>query len=403
MTDYNEDQLEAIRRATSDKALYITGSAGTGKTTVIKGIVEALKESSGNNYPAVMAMAGKAAARIRQHTGLPATTIHSGLGFNGTRFNRKLRCPVIIDEASMVCSWLLASILEAEPTKVILVGDVAQLTAVGRGAPFHNLCDHFPQRRVELKTCYRASGAIHIASQAVREGKDVPRKLSSGGEYWEMLETGGPHPTTEKVLEWVRKESYDPEKDIILTGRNGDANKVDGGVHNLNRQIKCIVNPSDKDTMVSWEYHQKHHGKPMKNRFDVGDRIMITENDSKVGIWNGDVGTVTAVDHGFRPYVEIDGSTIEGSIHLTRKHVNKAQLAYAVTIHKSQGSEYRKAMVVCLDNQSLLLKRNLLYTGVTRAQKAVQVVGQMGAFHKAIRTVQEKRTILAHALGAVAS
>ena len=190
----DESQSSAVESALESGDKIITGGAGTGKTTVIKAINMAMDEQA-----ILLAPTGKAAARIREATGYDAHTIHSELQYDGTTFRRQGRFdrPLIIDEASMIEAPLMAKLLDYHPPKLILVGDASQLPPVGHGSPFHDLIEIMPERTSRLTTCHRARGAVHIAASAIREGRAPEPMIDSGGEKWQIKDTGGPARTAE--------------------------------------------------------------------------------------------------------------------------------------------------------------------------------------------------------------
>ena len=370
-------QKAAVAHALSPGRLkIITGGAGTGKTTIIKEVLDKLKIGS------LLAPTGKAAARLREVSGLSASTIHSYLGYNPAGGFRRpiaeqITEPLVIDEASMIDSALLASLLRYKPPKVILVGDAAQLPPVGAGQPFHDFCHRMPEMVSTLTTCHRAKGAVHIAAQQVRAGTVPEWELDSDGESWRMIETGLEYPTQEYILDIVRSGDYDPLQDVILSPKNGKTEEDKATVSGLNHDIVRIVNPRDEG----------------EGPWKIGDRVMNKKNNAKLDWYNGDCGTVTAVDLKKNLWVRsergeemrLDGSGKANLIH-----------AYAMTVHKSQGSQYRNVYIVCNMSASRMLNRNLIYTAVTRARKSVTVLGQPGAFYGALDCQPFRLTTMQH-------
>lgn len=382
-------QLEAIDHAVRGKFSVITGGAGTGKTTIIKEIAEQLEEKG--NSVLMCAFAGKAASRLKEATKKEATTIHRMLGFMGTKFVREsLRghC-VIVDEASMVDSELMAEIIKREPEKLILVGDAAQLPPVGKGQPFHDIISLRPDVVYVLSKCYRNSEAVFKAATAIREGTQVLDFDESPNEKWRILQTGNDDLTHAAIINQVRKGFFDFDKDIILCPKNGDPEML-ATVDALNEDIAAIVNP-----------RQPHE------KFVVGDRVMNTKNNPDKDIWNGTTGKVAAVSVDGGLHLDLDEPVIDWvrstsrdtvyktQVSLTKTEVKELKLAYAMTVHKSQGSQYRKVVFVCLSRDArALLSRPLIYTAVTRTREQCFVVGERWAFQRGCETVTQKSTVL---------
>jgi exodeoxyribonuclease V alpha subunit len=298
---------------------------------------------------------------------------------------------VIVDEASMVDSMLLAEIMRRKPVRLCLVGDPAQLPPVGRGQPFHDLIKLRPDLVASLTTCYRATEAVFQAATAIRGGGRPPMSAVSDGERWSMLNTGDADRTQRQILEWISDGALDFEQDVILVARNGESDREPCTVRGLNAAIVEIVSP-------------RRDG----HRFNTGDRVINTKNLPELDVWNGTTGTVHAVDIDGGIWIRTDIPVIDWSKskdetspgytnHVlfakdNRKHL---QLAYALTVHKAQGSQYRNVLMACFNRDGWgLLDRSLLYTGVTRTKAACCVVGELSAVWAAIDKVNHKRTII---------
>jgi exodeoxyribonuclease V alpha subunit len=388
---FDATQHAAIARATAAPFSIITGGAGTGKTTIIRAITETL-EARGETV-ALAAFAGKAAARIREACAHPASTIHRLLGYNGKAFQAGplSGVSVVIDEASMIDSALLAEIVRRAPRRLVLVGDQAQLPPVGRGQPFHDLIELRPDLVANLTTCYRATEAVFQAATAIRNGGRPPMDATSDGERWTMRNTGDAARTQAQILAWVEADAFDFSQDVILVARNGETPDEPCTVRGLNAAIVGIVSP-------------RRDGQ----RFNVGDRIINTKNVPELDVWNGTTGTVHAVDHDGGVWVRTDipvidwGKTTDERKPVYTSHVLFArdmrlnlQLAYAMTVHKAQGSQYRNVCMACFTRDGWgLLDRALLYTGVTRTREACCVVGEMAAVWGAIDKTNRKRTVM---------
>lgn len=386
---FDETQIGAVDHAVRNQFSVVTGGAGTGKTTIIKAIVDRLTEDK--KKVDLCAFAGKAAARLKEATKRDASTIHRLLGYMGTGFTRESlrgRC-VIVDEASMVDSELMAEIVQRGPEKLILVGDDAQLPPVGKGQPFHDIIALRPDVVRHLTTCYRNSEAVFRAAMAIRSGQPVSDEEQSENERWRIVPTGGEEGTHEALLAQVRSGWFDFDQDIILCPKNGSAELV-ASVESLNVDIAAIVNP------------RKPH-----ETFVPGDRVMNVKNTPDKDIWNGTTGKVQAVDTDGgvhllldEPVIDWKRSTAEETVYkdtvsLTRQEAKNLKLAYAITVHKSQGSQYRRVAFVCLSRDAkALLTRPLIYTAVTRTREQCVVVGERWAFQQGCRTLTAKQTVL---------
>ena len=385
-------QLEAVNRACSDaRVTLISGPGGSGKSTLVKTICERLEER--NEKILLCAFAGKAAARLREATGRPASTIHRLLKYDSAKFgasdNEFENATICIDEASMLDSFLLSEVTRRNPKRLVLVGDVAQLPPVGRGAPYSDLITLRPDLAVNLTKCYRASEAVYQVSTQIRAGNCPPATLTTPGERWSLIETGDAKRTQATVLEWVTSDKWDWNTDIVLVPRNGESDDEASTVRGLNRAIADAVRPRD------WE----------RTKFVVGDRVVNGKNLPLADVWNGTTGTVSAIDIDGGVWVRVDepvqahpgtdDGVMTDRVLFSKTNRKELSLAYALSIHKSQGSQYDKVIVVCLFKDShSLLSRSLLYTAVTRARQAAVVCGEVGAFKAGIQKVEQKKTVM---------
>jgi len=392
----DDTQLAAVDFALSKRVSVINGGAGTGKTTIVKTIADQLKA---NRRPfALCSPTGKAAARLKEATRHHASTIHSLLkGPPGGPFQCETLkgTVVVVDESSMADSWLLAEIVKREPDKLVLVGDQAQLPPVGHGQPFHDIIAIQPGLVKTLTTCYRQSEAVFKAAMAIRRGECPVDHEESAGERWDMFATGEAARTEEVLVTWAKQGFFDFSVDTILCPRNGKRDQGGGfppsTLNSLNRAIARVLFPGrEDDGMIE------------------GDRVICTENQPELDVWNGTTGTIQSIDREGRLYIKLDIPIVdtehtddpENPVYKDivlfekdkRKHLD---LAYALTVHRSQGSQYGKVVFVCLKRDSrALLDRSLVYTGVTRTKRQCVVVGEMPAFREAVGTVRGKQTVL---------
>jgi len=383
---FDETQHQAINLAILSRFAIITGGAGTGKTTLVKAIADETKR------PLLCAPTGKAAARLREATGYEARTIHSMLKYNGKGFmiNSLDGEHVIVDESSMVDSSLMAEIVIRKPTALTLVGDNAQLFPVGSGAPFHDLIDIKPETVANLTTCYRSSEAVCAAGNKVRAGEFPGYDKESENERWRFLKAKNPDEASQILLSMVESGEIDFSQDIIICPKNGERDKIHGTypactVNGLNPVIQDMVNPHE-----------------LGGRFDVGDRVICGKNFADEDVWNGTTGVVASVDQRDHIWVKTDTptrdtddpDTYREQVKFNGEMTKATRHAYALTIHKAQGSQYRKVIVLCLKRDNMMLSRPLLYTAITRAQKECVVIGERWAFDKALENMPKRKTVM---------
>jgi len=392
---FDAHQSAAIDAATSDRFAIITGGAGTGKTTIIKSIAERC-EAHGAKVD-LCAFAGKAAARLREATKHPASTIHRLLGFDGAGFNSPDLDDrvIVIDESSMVSSDLMAEVIRRKPARLILVGDPAQLAPVGRGQPFHDLIALRPDLVHELQTCYRATEAVYKAASSIRNGARPEMHDATSAERWDISNTGDAKRTQDAILAWVESGAVDFEQDAILCPRNGENADMPCSVRGLNRAIVELVGEDGMNRKTSSD-------------FRPGDRIINTKNLPDRDIWNGTTGTVHAIDMDGGVWMRTDMPVIDWNrtkdernpeytdkVLLAKAEIKSLEWAYALTVHKSQGSQYRRVIFAALGRDShALLDRSLIYTAVTRTREHCVVAGEAAAFFAGIGKISNKRTVI---------
>ena len=370
-------QVEAVENAMSHMGLtIINGGAGTGKTTIIRTLARTL-ESIGCSVE-LCAFAGKAAARLREATGHSASTIHSMLGWMGESFRQgNLHgVTVIVDEASMVPSSLLYEITKRDPERLILVGDQAQLQPVGVGSPFHDAIDAMKSVVTTLDTFHRNKEAVFSSANMIRNGI-VPQSEETGAEKFEVRRFRGPDQIHEWIEARVRSGEVDFDQDIILSPRNGEGEEpAPCTVKSINSTVQDIVNPHERGVA-----------------FKVGDRVMCTKNFPVLDIWNGTCGTITRIDIDGVPYMLPDDSDSE--VKLSSKETRGAIVqAYCLTVHKSQGSQYRDVYVCVLRRDAaVLLDNSMLYTAVTRARRACHILCD-DRIDRVVGTISRRTTYL---------
>lgn len=395
--NFDTSQTQAITAATASTNHHIiTGGAGTGKTTIVTALC--------NQLPGAILLAptGKAAARLREVTGYEASTIHSFIQWDGSQVRRRanITAPIIIDEASMVGSWLLAQLLKFQPPKIVLVGDAAQIPPVDKGAPFHDLISLRPEMVSTLTKCHRASASIHAAAQMIRGG-EMPANGKVGGEVFCALNTGnGAQTQAWFEREILVPEKFDPTQDAIICCRNTTrSNCQDCGASIPKAKAACpdcgAASPADTCTTTGLNQLAVQHlftNDDIAQPWRVTDRVMNLKNNSGLDWWNGDTATITGIDTGGALWVQPDRPGPE--LELGKEAQRDLSLAYAFTIHKSQGSQYRRVFVVLLDRDRHMLNRNLIYTAVTRAREVCCVIGQATALRAGLGVVARKDTLL---------
>jgi exodeoxyribonuclease V alpha subunit len=277
----------------------------------------------------------------------------------------------------MLDSWLMKSILNFNPKQLILVGDQAQLPPVGKGQPFHDLIKLRPDIVSTLRTCHRAKGAVHMAALAIREGKAPESRMVSGGETWTVMKTGEPAATIDTLIGWIKAGRFDPMQDMIVApryGTAGDGTDNDGGINEINRAVKAVLNPSTEP-------------------FAVGDRVLICKNFSDDDLWNGDIGTLTDMDSAGLPEIEVDRAPGDRK-QLTKEHVREMKHAYCLSVHKAQGSQARRVFFCVFKRHFHMLTRPLIYTAITRARQDVVVMGEPSAFYHGIKVENTRATVM---------
>jgi len=377
---YNAEQRDAIRKAVVEGVLILTGGPGTGKTTTLRGMLAALTYY-GYTYE-LCAPTGRAAKRMSEMTHQEAKTIHRLLEFQNGKFVRDEESPlaadvIICDEASMVDLLLMQSLLKAmKPTsKFIIIGDNDQLPSVGPGRVLGDLIDSGKVPTVKLTQIHRqAYGSLIIknAHRIINGNFPYLDNSEDSDFFYDRVEDDEDMSAEEKAAHEIislvktRLPGRYPGKEIQVLCPN---RKNSTGCNMLNVIMQEALNPTGPQT--------EHHGVIYRK----GDRVMQTKNNYQKNVFNGDVGTVMAAD-GECIHVKFDDS--EEWLRYEGDELTELDLAYATTIHKSQGSEYDIVVVVMTKSAGVMLQRNLLYTAVTRAKEMCLIVGQRDAIYNCI-------------------
>jgi len=369
--DLAENQVQALRSASENKIMVITGGPGTGKTTIINAL---LKIFSGLKVRIMLAApTGRAAKRMSEATGYEAKTIHRLLEYSIRKggFQKDdehpLECDlIIVDEASMIDTILMYHLLKAIPLKAtfILVGDVNQLPSVGAGNVLRDIIASDIIPVVRLNEIFRQAKESQIIVNAHKINNGLlPYPTASGPkDDFYFIEQEDPENVLRIILELVsdrvpRRFGFDPVNDIQVLS---PMHKGTVGAGNLNLELQRQLNPNED-------------GVTRGNRaFRTGDKVMQIKNNYDKEVFNGDIGRVTRVDPELR---EVDISFDGGNVPYDFTDLDEIVLAYAVSVHKSQGSEYPVIIIPLLTQHYMLLQRNLIYTAITRGKKLVIVVG----------------------------
>lgn len=377
-----DNQKEAISKAISNKLMVITGGPGTGKTTLVQTLINILKIKELNIK--LCAPTGRAAKRLSETTGLEATTIHRLLEIDptqgGFKYNEdnRLSCDyLIVDEISMIDVTLFFALIKSLPENagLLLVGDVDQLPSVGAGQVLKDIINSNMVTTVRLNQIFRQSATSDIITNAHNVNKGILPNLSTHKEnsdfYFIEAETGDD--IINKIITMTcqripKKFNLDPVNDIQLLcpmQRGGS------GARLLNSELQKALNPNYQEGITKFG-----------QIFAVGDKVMQMENNYDKDTYNGDIGIISAID---KDEQEIVIDFYGNKVPYDYADLDQITLSYATTIHKSQGSEY-PAIIIPITMQSyMMLRRNLIYTAITRGKKLVIVIGEKKAFAMAVR------------------
>lgn len=407
--DLDEHQVEAVKEAVRNGLLVITGGPGTGKTTTINAIIRYF-EVEGMDI-LLAAPTGRAAKRMSETTGFEARTIHRMLELNGgidggnAGFERNEQNPleadvIIVDEMSMVDISLMYSLLKAiaPGTRLILVGDTNQLPSVGPGSVLRDIIESGRFHTVKLTRIFRqaSSSDIIVNAHKINRGEEVVLDNQSRDFFFlkrydaDKIINVTLQLVKQKMPKYVDASEYDIQ--VLTPMRKGLL-----GVERLNGILQQYMNPPDK------KKREKEHGSIV---FREGDKVMQIKNNYQLeweiatkyglvvekgtGIFNGDMGIIEEInDFAEKMTISFDeGRRVEYSF----KNLDELELAYAITIHKSQGSEYPAVVIPLLSGPQMLMNRNLLYTAVTRAKKCVTIVGDENTFFQMVQNnIEQKR------------
>lgn len=414
---YDELQKQAIVAAINAPVFILTGGPGTGKTTIVNGVVATfallhefdldVNSYKEDNFPILLAApTGRAAKRMSETTGLPAKTIHRLLGLTGRERNEAPEVEdlkgalLIVDEMSMVDMLLFNTLISAIPAKmqVIFVGDKDQLPSVGPGQVFADLLSSNEFKHVALNQIYRQANASSIIplAHAIKDG-NLPANWTINQPDRTFIAAHAEQipAVIEKVVKRAQEKGFKfNEMQVLAPMYRGSA-----GIDNLNHVMQAILNPLSAKKTREVEFNQQ--------KFRVGDKVLHLVNSPESGVFNGDIGQIVGISlaNDKDNTAKIDELTIAfdaGEIKYPRAEWNRITLAYATSIHKAQGSEFKLVIMPMVRQYSVMLQRNLIYTGLTRASELLVLIGEPDAFMQGVKhEVGQRATTLKERLEAV--
>lgn len=407
--EYANSQRDAISTALQSSMMILTGGPGTGKTTVIKGIVETFaklhglslnKKDYGKNNPfpiVLVAPTGRAAKRMSEATGLPAETIHRLLGWKGQQgFEKDEDNPIdgkllIVDEVSMVDIWLANQLFKSLPQniQVILVGDEDQLPSVGPGQVLSELLHSKVIPTVQLVDIYRQSKQSSIIQLAhdMKQGR-LPKDIleaQTDRRFFSCSQEQVLDLIEQVCMNAIRKGYTAKEIQVLAPMYRGNA-----GIEVLNVKLQSIFNPKqEKQREIVFG----------ETSYRVGDVVLQLVNNPEENVFNGDRGEIVAIFYAKENVEKQDQLVIsfEGvEVTYTKQELNQITLAYCCSVHKSQGSEFPIVIMPIVKGYHRMLRRNLVYTGITRAKEYLILCGEVNAFQRAIQhqNEMERNTLL---------
>ncbi|MFL2129312.1 ATP-dependent RecD-like DNA helicase [Ruoffia sp. FAM 26255] len=401
--NYDESQRQALKTSIQSPISVITGGPGTGKTTLIKGIIllhsilhdydlEQATKKVDENPVLLAAPTGRAAKRMEETTGLPASTIHRLIGFNrdsqvdefyAAELDGSL---LIVDEMSMVDTWLMNWLVQAIPyhLQVVLVGDKDQLPSVGPGKVFSDLIESDVLPVLRLEKIYRQAQNSTIIDLAhkIRQGflpEDFLMKQHDRSFIQAPAQQIG-H-VLQQIIVAAKKKGFDATNLQVLAPMY----KGPAGINALNTLLQELLNPPKP---------RKREINHFDSVFRVGDKVLQLVNNSEDGVYNGDIGRIEAIHFKKETASKVEEITVSfDNVELIYKKsdLDQLTLAYCTSIHKAQGSEYPLVILPLVDMHSRLLQKDILYTAITRAQSSLIMLGNPDSFYKAVTSEKEPR------------
>ncbi|QMU07440.1 SF1B family DNA helicase RecD2 [Levilactobacillus suantsaii] len=404
---YDESQTAALTAAIRAKVLLLTGGPGTGKTTIIRGLVHLyakmhdvsldINEYKERPFPVLLAApTGRAAKRMSETTDLPASTIHRLLGLTGREGNIEDATTkdlegglLIIDEVSMVDVSLMKVLLRAVPVgmQVILVGDKDQLPSVGPGQVFHDLLASDQLPKIQLDTIYRQGDGSSIIplAHAIKKGQ-LPADFTKNQRDRSFIACRANQvaDVIDQIVAKAHVKGFSAaDIQVLAPMYRGTA-----GIDHLNEILQEILNPKKDERTKEVTFRNQ--------QFRIGDKVLHLVNSPENNVFNGDIGTITGIDLASDPHskVKSDQLTIafeQTEVTYQRNDWIRLTLAYCMSIHKAQGSEFKLVILPMVSQYNRMLQRNLLYTAVTRAADMLILVGEPQAFATCVENLSVNR------------
>lgn len=394
---YGQSQREAIFNAIRSPLSILTGGPGTGKTTVLNGLIHLYADVydlsldvhayKDNTFPILMAApTGRAAKRMSETTGLPASTIHRLLGLTADNDEMDIDTTLsgqllIIDEMSMVDTWLAYQLLKSIPSnmQVVLVGDKDQLPSVGPGQVLKDLIESQEIPQVELVDIYRQGNDSSIISLAhdIKHNR-LPHDLlqKRADRTFLSSSTGQITKIVKQVIQNAISKGYTADDIQVLAPMY----KGQAGINQLNEIVQELMNPNDGT---------KKEMAHLNNVYRIGDKVLHLVNDPERNVFNGDIGKITGIIPSKESELKSDELVIDfdgNEVSYIRSEWNKITLSYCCSIHKAQGSEYKMVILPLTYAFYRMLRKDLLYTAVTRASEFLILCGEVDAFEQCITT-----------------
>src|SRR5690625_4234442 len=398
---YGDEQFTAISQAINSKVMILTGGPGTGKTTVIKGIIQSFSTihdlstdpkdyKNAKDFPFILtAPTGRAAKRLQESTGIKASTIHSLLGWDGNEqfdkneYEQLSGRYLIIDEFSMVDIWLANHLFKAIPSdmQVLLVGDDDQLPSVGPGQVLSDLLNSQLIPLVTLNEVYRQKEGSKIIQLAhkIKNNETTETYLKKDVDF--SFISCGTNQVVDVITQVVQKAI---QKDMNIQNIQvlAPMYRTNAGINVINKKLQALINPPAKG---------KREIKVFDDFFRVGDKVIQLVNQPEDGVSNGDIGEIVAIfkaNENVDKKEEIVIAYDDLEVTYRRNEFQNIALAYCISIHKSQGSEFPIVILPIVPAYNRMLRKNLIYTAITRSQNSLIICGEKDAFFKGVETTE---------------